>query len=138
MDENTSNHVKIKSDDGKFEYTQYEGEDGIVYAKAVGHQDVGSANKIAELSKEVHRRLGRKFSWALDVSDLEKVEPEARKVMSDNTLAKDSVVENMAIIGANFFIRNLMNMYAKVSKVPVRVFKTKEEAVSWLKEGSEK
>jgi hypothetical protein len=138
MSENVKGQIKVKSADGKFEFTQYEDDDGIFYGKPVGFQDAESSNKILETIESTSRRFGRKLLYVLDVSDLDEITPEARKILSDWALPAESVFERLAVLGGNFFMRTLFNMWTRVSKSFMKMFKVREKALSWLKEGNEK
>jgi hypothetical protein len=138
MSENPKNQVEFKSADGKFEFTQHEDDDGVFHGKPAGFQDAESSYKIVELIESTSRRVGKKLLYVLDVSGLDEITPEARKVLSDWALPAESVFERLAVLGGNFFMRTLFNMWTKVSKSFMRMFKVREKALSWLKEGNEK
>lgn len=122
------------SPDGKYSFEIWVGDDGIAYGNSRGHEDEESALGIQALFFEIHSRLGGKFPMCFDISALDDLAPKARKIWSNTALSKDSPFSLVAVYGGGFFISSLMNFYARIAHMPVRLFRTKEDAVTWLKE----
>lgn len=125
--------VQFSTNNGQFEFRQWLDEDGIVNAKSSGMQDVDASNRIIAAYQAAYESLGYKYLHVLDVSELKDVPPEAAKLMKGFCLAESSPMSRMAVFGSGFFMRTFFNMYAKISSIPMRVFKTQEEAVTWVK-----
>jgi hypothetical protein len=124
------------SPDGRFAFEIFVGDDGIVYAASRGYEDKQCADGVRELFTEIQSHLGRSYLICIDITGLEEITPEARKVWSDTALSKDSPFVRVGLCGGGFFVRSLMNFYSRIAKMPVRLFKTREETVAWLKEAT--
>ena len=134
LSENEPYSSSYSSLDGKYSFTIFVGDDGIVYGSSRGHENEECALGIRALFSEVHSHLKKPFPICFDISGLDELTPKARKVWSNTALAQDSPFSLVAVHGGGFFIRSLMNFYARIAHMPVRLFKTKEQAVAWLKE----
>jgi len=111
------------------------GDDGIAYGISKGGtENLECALGLRKLFLEVKAHLGRRYDICLDISRLEGIDPEARKVWSETAMAEDSPFARVAIHGGSFFLNSLMNFYARLAHMPVRLFRNQEEAVAWLKE----
>jgi len=126
--------ASYSSPDGEYFFDVHVGDDGIVYGTTRGSEDEQGAEGVRTLFSEIRVHLGRRYSMCLDISQLEGLTPEARKIWSDTALSKDSPFVRVALFGGGFFIRSLMNFYSRIAKIPVRLFKGREEAVAWLEE----
>ena len=122
------------SPNGEYSFEIHVGDDGIAYGTSRGYEEKQSSEAIRAFFFEIQSHLGRHYSICFDISHLEELTPEARKVWSDTALAKNSPFVRVAVVGGGFFIRSLMNFYARIAHMPVRLFKTREEAVAWLEE----
>jgi hypothetical protein len=126
--------VEIGNPQDRYHVKFWLGEHDIVFAEAVGYEEIESSRKVVQIMAQYRRRLGKKIRVCLDATGFTGMDPEGRKYMRDATLGNDSSLERFAVVGGNFFSRNLFNMYAVISSIPMRVHKTKEAAVSWLVE----
>ena len=125
----------VSFEDGDYEARLWIDEHGLVCCVGIGFESFESSKKIVSILQEYHRKIGRKFRLCLDATEFTGLAPESRKYMRDNVLGKDSVVSRFAVFGgpgASFATRIMFNMYAKVSNIPMRVFKAKAEAFEWL------
>jgi hypothetical protein len=122
------------SPDGKHSFEISVGDDGIAYGISNGYENEEAAHGVRALFFEVHSHLGRPYPICFDISGLKEISPAARKIWSNTALAEDSPFTRVAVYGGGFFISSLMNFYARIAKMPVRLFKTKEDAVAWLEE----
>ena len=128
-------HVtEYTSPDGKLTSGIYLADDGIVYAWSKGFEDEETARQMFAAFQRMHETIARRFLLCIDISGLEGMTPEARRVWGELAFAADSVIERVAIHGGSFFMKTLVNFYTRIAKVPARVFNSKAEAVSWLKE----
>jgi len=126
--------ASFASPNGEYSFDIYVGDDGIAYGTSRGYEDKQSSESIRALFYEIQSHLGRHYSICFDISQLEELTPQARTVWSDTALAKNSPFVRVAVFGGGFFIRSLMNFYARIAHMPVRLFKTRSEAVAWLEE----
>jgi len=118
---------------GTFGYALEE-EDGIVAVSQWGFMDADAAQRlIAELQRIAAQR-GGPFLHMLDMQKMSDVSPEARRLMVAAILAKDSPISRFAPYGGSFALRCMMNLYARIANVPMRVFATRQEAQSWLRQ----
>ena len=133
MANNDSNPTEFVSPDGRFSFRQYLGDDGIVYLSCTGYEDEESAKAIMADLREVHSRIDRRYPLCIDLAELKEMTPEARRLWGEFAFAGESVLQRVAAHGGSFFMRGVINFYARIAKMQVRVFKTQTEAVSWLK-----
>ncbi len=110
------------------------GENGILYSRAAGFETLNSAKRIVATLREYQRKTGKPILCCLDTSEYTGQQPESRKYMRDSLLGEDSPLRAFAVIGGNLLTRSLFNMFARISRIPLRVFKTRESAVRWLEE----
>jgi hypothetical protein len=134
VSENKPYSASYSSPDGQYSFDIRAGDDGIAHGTSRGYEDVTAAHAVRALFFEVQEHLGRPYSICFDISQLEELTPEARKIWSDTALSKDSPFTRVAVCGGGFFMRSLMNFYSRIAHMPVRLFKTREEAVAWLEE----
>ena len=126
------NSIEFEISEGQFKHSQHEA-DGIVFATNTGVMDLDSAHKLVETLRNTHRNSGATYPMLLDVQALDEATVEARKIWTDNLLGKDSPFTKLAVVGGSFWIRTLANMYARIASIPMKLFKTNEEALTWLK-----
>jgi len=126
--------VEYRSPEENYLVRFWLGEHGIVFAEAIGYEKLESSHNVVRIMEEFQSKLGKKLLLCLDSSGFTGMDPKGRKYMRDATLGDGSPLERFAVVGGNFFSRNLFNMYARISSIPMRVHKTKETAVSWLLE----
>ncbi len=111
----------------------YLGEDGIVYNIAVGASDKKIANEINEGILKLANTLEGKVNLFIDLNKGKKPSPEARKIYLE--VAEHEKIRKVAMSGLHPVARVLASFMMGVSeKKDMRFFKTKEEALAWLKE----
>ena len=135
MTDSSSNKIEIRSPDGKYWSTIELGDDGIVFLKTVGYQDLEYCVQVRDALLSVYEAKGDRYCLCFDITEFDDVAPEGRQIMSTALLGKDSPLEKFGLFGGSFFMRRFFNLYGKISKVPMRVFKTKEETLAWLGKG---
>lgn len=124
--------VEYVSPDGRYRHEHYLSSDGIVYAVSSGYEDEESARATLAAFQETYAKSGRRFAMCMDVSDLDQITPEARRVWNRFAFCAESVFESVALYGGNLFVGVLLNLYARVASIPVRHTKTRAQAVEWL------
>lgn len=112
----------------------YLDDDNIIHVDSIGEQDEREAlegkNKVLELAE----KLQGKCKILNDLTNMGKSRPESRKIMIESL--KHKKVGKVANFGANTVSRFIASVMIKASGTEdkVRMFKTKEEALKWLKE----
>lgn len=130
--------LEFISPDGTFRSRVIAATDGIVYQISRGYEDIESAQMTLEQFRQVYAKKGKRYPACLDIAELEGIAPEARKVWSEFALSADSVFDRIAVHGGSFFVRTLINFYARIARaVPIRFFRSRDEAVSWLRGGDD-
>lgn len=126
--------AQFETPDGRYRARFWTDGRGILFVEATGYEDLESSKRIVAILRDQSATLGTKLRACLDATGYEGLAPESRKYMRDSLLQKDSMFARFAVVGGNFFTRNLFNLYTKVTLIPMRVFTTKEAAVEWLME----
>lgn len=134
MDSSEKELAFFESPDGSYHVRFWIGEQNILFSEAAGYEDIDSSRKIVDILRHHHQQTGEKLILCLDATNYTGLAPESRKYMRDSLLQRDSFISRFAVIGGNFITRNLFNLYTKVASIPMRLFKTKQQAVSWLNE----
>ena len=125
--------AEYRSPDGTFTYDISQGA-GFYVLNQAGEESLADAKHLAAALQDLHRRVGNRYALLMPLpEDFKGAKPEARKVMSDTVLTENSPLSKFAIYGGSFLLRSMFNLYTRVSKVPVRLFATREEAEAWLK-----
>jgi len=119
------------------------GEEGILYFEITGNVDDVAANvRQAELSTQcLKEALGKnpdqKFKCLVDLSAISKTahypSPQARQIFAETIDHKQLI--KIAVIVPRILVQAVMNfiLYAVNKKRKVKLFKTKKEALDWLK-----
>ena len=124
--------AEYQSTDGKFTYKILEGAGFYVLAQT-GAMRVEDARHLTTALVEVRNRLGKRYGLLMPLpAEFTDVMPEARKTMADVVLGRDSPFVKFSIYGGSFVMRTMFNLYGRISKVPLRLFATQEEAEAWL------
>jgi len=118
---------------GRFGY-EIEEEDGIIVGLQWGFMDADDARRLIAELRRIAAQQGGPYRHALDMQRATGLSPEARRLMVAAILAKDSPVSKFAPYGGAFALRCMMNLYARIANVPMRVFATREEAMQWLRQ----
>ncbi|OGS20675.1 MAG: hypothetical protein A3J83_05115 [Elusimicrobia bacterium RIFOXYA2_FULL_40_6] len=110
----------------------YFGEDDIIYVTAVGDAD----EKIAAAMKEIEIRFINmakgEVSLLVDLNKCGKQSPEARKIRM--SLGENSKIRKVAVFGIHPVAKIIASFVVGISKNDkLCFFKTKEEALAWLK-----
>jgi len=126
--------AEYRSPDGKFTYAISEGA-GFYELFQVGEQSLADAKHLSATLVDLSRRLGSRYALLMPLpAEFRGAKPEARRVMSDTVLTEKSPLSKFAIYGGSFVVRSMFNLYTRVSKVPARLFATREEAEAWVKD----
>ena len=111
----------------------YLGEDNIVYVTNVGEVDEKMAIACGEAFLKLINMVEGKVNALGDLNKAGKQSPEARKIWKE--LSENKKFGKIAIIGMHPVARVLASfVIGTTKKKDMRFFKTKEEALAWLKE----
>jgi hypothetical protein len=110
----------------------YFGEDNIFYVTVVGEWDKKTAIAIQEANIKFRELVEGKMNIFVDLNRAGKQSPEARKMGKE--LIKHETVGKVALFGLHPVARVIAYFFKGfVKKKDLRFFKTKEEALTWLK-----
>jgi hypothetical protein len=110
----------------------YLGEDNIIHAIEVGVMDDRKAMAIKEAYLQVLDIIKGKVHILVDLNKAKKPSAKARKIL--NEVHESKRVDKVAHFGMHPVARVLASFFMRVSqKKEIRFFKTKEEALNWLK-----
>ena len=126
--------IVIHNSEGTYRVSFSMKENGLVFSKARGYEDFESSQSVVETLRRFHLDAGVNLRLCLDATEYTGLDPKSRKYMRDTLVGRDSFVQKFAVIGGNFFTRNLFNMFSKVANIPMKVFASKESALEWLME----
>jgi len=111
----------------------YLGEDNILYITNIGEIDEETAIAIRDAVLKLMNMVKGKVHTLTDLNKAGKASPEARKIF--NELAEHEKQGKNAFFGMHPVARVITSFFIGVSKKKdMRFFKTKEEALAWLKE----
>lgn len=112
------------------------GEDDIFYITIVGEIDEKMALRFQEAFRSFGKRFGEKRRSALtDITKAGKVSSEARKIFRELNEDDKTGYGKSAIFGLHPVARVLASFFIGASRNKYqRFFKTREEALTWLKE----
>jgi len=111
----------------------YLGEDNIIYFTAVGDHTEKMAIKISEAIMKLGDMGEGKISVLIDLNKAGKPSSEARKIFREGD--KHEKAGKTALFGLHPVAMVLASFFIGLSKEKdMRFFKTKEEALKWLKE----
>ena len=123
-----------KAPDGHVE-VKFAREGDIVFSAMFGKLRTDDADVLLKSHRDWDAKIGKRFQHVMDITSFDGEEPEARQKMTKACLSgPDSPFADFAIVGGNFATRTLFNLYAKVSKIPMKIFATEADALVWLKE----
>jgi hypothetical protein len=133
MSNQTRFHREVTNADGHFSCIDEE-IDGVFYHQPVGEMREADASKCLENFLEYGRVAGKKYLCVVDASRMDRVLAEGRKIMGDAlVLNSDTPVVKMAVVLDSFLTRTMFSMFARIAKLPMKIFSTREEALQWLK-----
>jgi hypothetical protein len=111
----------------------YLGEDNITYFVLVGEHDENMAIACGEAFLKLSNMVEGKVNALGDLNKAGKQSPKARKIWKE--LSEHEKVRKLALIGMHPVARVLASfVMGTTKKKDMRFFKTKEEALAWLKE----
>ena len=115
------------------EHRLYLGEDNIFYITVVGGVDGKTAAEVTEIDNKFKSMVEGKVNVLAELNKAGKQSVEARKIWKKMT--EDDRTGRVAMYGMHPVARVLASFVMGVSrKKDMRFFKTKEEALAWLKE----
>jgi len=107
------------------------GEDGIMYVELVGEYDLQETLALKNAFLKLLRLAEGKVNILVDNSSSKKPSKEGRKVLAE--MIEDKQCGKIAVLGLNPVSRLIASFVLGNSK-NTHIFKTKEEALVWLKE----
>lgn len=111
----------------------YLGEDNIIYITSVGESDEKMASSMKEVEVKFMNMTEGKVNLLIDINRCGKQSPEARKIRQ--TVGDHEKVGKVAIFGMHPVALVISSFIRGISKNKnQRFFKTKEDALAWLKE----
>jgi hypothetical protein len=109
------------------------GEDNIIYAIPIGDIDEKIATSIIEAIRDLMNIVGENVNGIVDLNKCGEQSPKARKIFRE--LNDDKRVGRLAFIGMHPVARVLASFAMGISRNKnLRFFKSKEDALVWLKE----
>lgn len=113
----------------------YLGDNNVVYDIGVGGSDEKYAIAVKEAILKLANLVEGKVNLFVDLTNSGKPTPEARKIYTSVT--EHHKTGKVAMFGLNPVARVLASFIMGVTrKKDIHFFKTKEEALSWFKEGA--
>lgn len=101
----------------------------------VGDIDENTANIIDDISRKLVENVIGKFHMLVDLNKGGKISPKARGIFQKS--ANDENAGKTALFGLHLVARVLALFFINITnKKDIRFFKTQQEALKWLKEGS--
>ena len=111
----------------------YFDEDDIIHVELIGDYDVQEALLLRDAYLELLNMVKGKVNTFIDNSRTGKHSQEARKILSE--MIKNEQRGKIAVLGLNPVARMIASLILGSSKKKdTHIFKTKEEALAWLKE----
>ena len=125
--------LEYKNPSGAFKI-DFSLEGDIVLSVASGNMKTEDADAVIQIYRNYCEKFGKPFLHVMDITSFENAETESRQKMSAHVLGANSPLACLALCGGGFAIRMLFNLYGKISKIPMKMFTTREEALAWAKE----
>ena len=111
----------------------YLGKDNVVYVTIIGEVDKKIANRYREAGAKMINMIEGTANVLVDINKAGKLSPEARGVFKE--LTENENARKIAIFGLHPVARVIASFFmGTTKKKDMRFFKTKEEALAWLKE----
>lgn len=117
-----------------YSFEMYLGDDDCVFARFTGTPDGEDARATGDALRNYREQLGKRFPVILDINDFKDIPPVARKIYTEDFISPKGHCSSFALHGSSFIVRQLGNIYARISSVPMKVLKTLDEAVAWTTE----
>ena len=113
----------------------YLGEDNIMYTTIIGEVDLNTAIAIREVHINFLNTVVGKVNSFIDIDKAGKQPPEARKIGAQTF--EHEKLGKIALFGLHPVARVIASFVMGLTrKKEIRFFKSKEEAVAWLKEAN--
>lgn len=124
---------KFVSKDKKYKYFLYEMDNYTLYGEHIGLVQGKGLKEIIDMLPEYYKKWKRKINLLIGCKDLTGIDMDARKIIKDVLVNKRDIVNKLAAFEINFFVRNFINLYSVISKVPIKGFKSMQDAKKWVK-----
>lgn len=110
----------------------YLGEDNVVYITPVGEQDEKTVLATQHASMKLRSMVEGKVNMLIDINKAGKPSPKARRMGQE--MLENEGIEKVALFGLHPVARVIASFVIGVTrKRDIRFFKTREEALAWLK-----
>ena len=111
----------------------YLGEDNILYVAVVGEQNERTATEMRKVANKLQNMVEGKVNFLIDLNKAGTPSSGARRIIKE--MHEDEKLAKIAIFGLNPVARVIASFIMGVAKKKdQRFFKTKEEALAWLKQ----
>ena len=125
---------KYTSPQNKYRFEMYLSDDDCVFAKFIGTPEGEDAKATGDALRHYRQKLGKRFPVILDINQFKDIPPAARKIYAEDFISPKGHCSSFALHGSSFMVRQLGNIYARISSVPMNVCKSLDEAIAWTKE----
>ncbi len=127
--------IYYESPDKKFNITISQRGEKIVACKIFGQEELESTQFVIKTVRDFYQEVGEKVLVYADATNIKSITAESRSAWFREVWGnKETIAEKFALSGVNFFLRTVINMFTKVSSVPIRCFATEMQAIAWLEE----
>jgi hypothetical protein len=110
------------------------GEDNIIYQTIVGVVDEEKATAMRDATTKLMGMIDGKMNILVDLNKAGKPSPEAKRIMNHINFEYESIGK-VALYGIHPVARVIASFFMRVTKeFNMHFFKTKEDAIAWLKE----
>ncbi len=130
-----NSEIKYENADGKFKITMKLEDERTVLAHISGYENIESTEFVLSTLREYYRQIGKPILLYGSCTNFEGISAKSRSLWHKEVWKNRDIVEKFTVFNVNFFLRSLVNMFARVSKTPMKSFDTKEQAKAWLDRG---
>jgi hypothetical protein len=120
-----------RAPDGHLE-VKFARQDDLVFTAFYGMLKDEDAEFVIRLFRDLLANIGKPYRHVMDITHFEGDTAVSRKKMADFALGPDSPYVMYSVVGGNSVMRLMFNLYARVSKVPMKMFSTEEQALAWM------
>jgi len=114
----------------RIEFTR---QDDIVWSVLHGKLKEEDADTLLKLFRDWQATVGKPYPHIMDINQFEGDDAGTRMKLARALLGKDSPLASFAIVGGNFVLRTMFNLFAMTSKIPMKMFPATEDALAWVR-----
>ncbi len=130
--------IYYESPDKKFNITISQRGEKLLFCKAFGHEELESTKFVISVIRDFHQQVGENILLYIDATNAKSFSPESRSTWSREVWGnKEAIAEKLALTGVNFIQRTIVNMFSKISSVPMKCFATEKQAMTWLDDSNQ-